>query len=169
MITTHVKKTGPLFDINLTPKVKRAIHKGMKESILLAEREVKLGLVPQKVKGKIGGRKTSHLSRGVRGKVFRWSFAELRPGRVVYGAEVPYSRTVEFGRKSSMQKVKTRGGRALRFKFRGATSYSYRAWTQPFKHPLIGNPMFKKTAEKFRRPASPLKKIFERSLGTALN
>ena len=169
MMTTKVKKSGPLFEPNLNARVKKAISNGMKQSILLAEREVKLGLVPQRTPGVIGGRKTSHLSRGVRGKVYRWSYADLRPGRYVYGQDVKYAAVVENGRSSSMKKVKPRGGRALRFKFRGATSYSYRAWTRPFRQQLIGNPMFKKTADKFRKPTSPLKKIFQRQIARAMN
>ena len=59
-------------------------------------------------------------------------------------ATVPYADIVEYGRKASNKKVRPRRARALKFKFRGDTTYSYRAWTKPFRRKLKGTGLFAK-------------------------
>ena len=54
---------------------------------------------------------------------------------------------VEFGRSASMQAVKPRRRKALRFKPRGSSKYVFAKKTRPFKKALKGNPAFKNTAE----------------------
>tara|TARA_R110000824_G_scaffold53298_1_gene147657 strand:- start:720 stop:1229 length:510 start_codon:yes stop_codon:yes gene_type:complete len=169
LIKTKLRKHGPIFSPNRDLLVRAAMTKSMRESVLLGEREIKSGYKASPGPNRVGGRRTSHLSRGIRGQVHSPFKADIQPGKYVYGANVPYAEYVELGRRASSQKVKPTKGRALRFRFRGETGYNFRAYTRPFRTALIGNPMFKKTADKFRKPNSKLKKIFVKNLTKVLD
>ena len=147
MVTKTVKTSGPLFSPPRKVNVMAAMQKAMKGAVLVGEATIKKQYVRSPGANVIGGRKTGHLSRGVRGKVSGPYKAIIAPGRFVYGSDVPYSGVVEFGRSASMQAVKPRRRKALRFKPRGSSKYVFAKKTRPFKKALKGNPAFKNTAE----------------------
>jgi len=156
----RVKTKGPIFDPQLKVNLALSYTKAMKKTVLLAETNIKKGYKPSPAPNVIGGRKTSHLSRGIRGKVFNPFKAIIAPGRFAYGSDVPYAGIVENGRSASAQKIRPRKSKALKFKTRTSTKFLYRKSTQPFKRSLKGNPMFKKTADMLTGSASPLLKVW---------
>ena len=137
---------GPLFSSSRPVKAKASMGAAMKGCMIEGERLIKLGYTASPAPNVVGGRKTSHLSRGIRGKVFNPYRGVIAAGRFVYGSDVPYAYIVENGRSASNQTIKPRRAKALRFKPRGSNRFVYRKTTKPFKRPLKGNPMFKKVS-----------------------
>lgn len=165
----HVTATfkGPLFSDSRRQSVYAAMTKSMQVSVLLGESTIKRGYTKSPSLNVVGGRRTGHLSRGVRGKVFSPFHAEISPGKFVYGSDVPYASIVEQGRPASNKVVRAKRGRALRFKPRGSSEFIFRRSVRPFKRKLIGNPMFEKTAssQSFNRAIT---KIFSDNIKAAL-
>ena len=80
-----VKTSGPLFSPQRKVNVMAAMQKAMKGAVLVGEATIKKQYVRSPGANVIGGRKTGHLSRGVRGKVSGPFKAIIAPGRFVYG------------------------------------------------------------------------------------
>lgn len=146
MIGMRVTKRGPLFSPTRTVKVKTAVTAALKISMDLGEAEIKKGYKSSPAPNVVGGRKTGHLSRGIRGQLLSHNMGLIAAGRFVYGMDVPYIRTVEHGRSASSQQIKPRRAKALRFKPRGSGKYIFSKSAKPFQRSLRGNPMFRKTA-----------------------
>lgn len=164
----RMKTRGPIFDPQYKRNMSIAFGKAMKKTVLITETNIKKGYKKSPAPNVIGGRKTSHLSRGIRGKISSPHKALIAPGRFVFGRDVPYAGIVEYGRDASNQTVKPRRAKALKFKPRGKTRFIYRKSTQPFRRPLRGNPMFKKTANLLRGSRSPLPKIWTTQVAGAI-
>jgi hypothetical protein len=141
--------SGPIFDRNLKKLVAKASREAITHVALSMEGDIKRGLVPSPRRNVIGGRKTGHLSRGIRAKVHDDFTADVRPGKWVYGADVPYAPIVESGRSASSRVIVPRRAKALRFKPRGSGKYVYRAWTRPYLKPLKGTHIFARTQKKW--------------------
>lgn len=167
MLTTRTMKTGPIFSPMRPVRVKAAITTAIKIAISLGEAEIKKGYKTSPAPNVVGGRKTGHLSRGIRGQMIAPNIGLIAAGRFVYGQDVPYIRTVEHGRSASAKKVKPKRAKALRFKPRGSSKYLFRNSTQPFRSPLRGNPMFRKTAMNPRYLAS-VNSVFTKAYSKAV-
>jgi hypothetical protein len=141
--------SGPIFDRNLKKLVAKASREAITHVALSMEGDIKRGLVPSPRRNVIGGRKTGHLSRGIRAKVLSDTQAAVRPGKYVYGADVPYAPVVEYGRGASSRMIVPVRAKALRFKPRGSGKYVYRAWTRPYLKPLKGTHIFARTQKKW--------------------
>jgi hypothetical protein len=141
MLKFRVNTSGPIFANSPKRKTaqasKRALTKTSKDTIKFIKSNLKRSPAPNQ----IGGYKTGKYKRSLKAKV-KNSF------EFVLVAAVPYSDIVEYGRKASSRKVKPRRARALKFKFRGQTTYSYRAWTKPFRKRLKGTGLFAKAAKR---------------------
>jgi len=157
--TVTFESRGPIFDRDLRKLVAKASRKAITKVAHGMESDIKRGLVPSPRKNVVGGRASGHLSRGVRAKVISDTQADVRPGKYVYGADVPYMWQVEYGRKvstagaspsPSSQRIRPRKkGGVLRFKPRGSSKYIYRRSTRPYLKPLQGTHIFSRTQKRW--------------------
>ena len=147
MLKIKVNTKGPLFDKRPKQKVAKASKRALTKTMKQAEKFIKGNLQRSPAPNVVGGYKTGKYKRGIKGRVKNSFSMEVAPGKFVYGRNLPYADIVEFGRSASNRKITPRRKRALRFKFRGSTSYAYRAWTKPFRKKLKGTGLFKKASK----------------------
>ena len=160
MLKFRVNKSGPIFKGQPKRKTAQASKRAMTKTMKDTEKQIKGGLKRSPQKNVVGGIKSGAYKRSIRGRV-KNSF------EFFLEANVPYADIVEYGRKASNRKVKPRSARALRFKARGATSYSYRAWTRPFRRVLKGTHLFEKAAKALSGRRSNYVKHMDREVSKA--